>query len=93
LDKLEQAYEKVGQGEGPAYGSRLHSAFAEAVRTSGIPNVDVETTWTGGILSVYGYPGSVRTDVALRTAGGERVLAVWDVKTGEARLSQSRVAQ
>jgi hypothetical protein len=40
----------------------------------------------------YGTKGSVRTDVILRDATGE-IIAIYDLKTGDARLEPWRVRQ
>src|ERR1041385_8045717 len=43
----------------------------------------------------YGLDGSIRTDVVLRDpeSPNSRPIAIWDVKTGGARLSGSRVTE
>ena len=95
VQKLADVVDKVGEGSGAIYGIQVHSAFAEAVRTSGIPNLEAETTWfDGAALLTYGAAGSIRTDVVLRgydDAGPVR--AIWDVKTGDATLGSSRPDQ
>lgn len=77
------------------YGTQVHTAFSRAVRESGIPGVEVEGSFKDGApLSSYGLFGSIRTDVVLRgydDAG--QVIAVWDVKTGNATLGPSRLSQ
>lgn len=91
--KLADVIDTVGEGSGALYGIRVHSAFAEALRTSGLAWLDTETTWFGGLSTFeYGLEGSIRTDVIMRAhddAGP--VIAVWDVKTGNATLGPSRV--
>ena len=75
-----------------AYGRIVHGAFAAAVRLQGISGIgyqDVETTFGG---SYYGAKGSVRTDVILRNDSGD-VIAIYDVKTGDAKIEPARAAQ
>lgn len=75
-----------------AYGRFVHRKFAEAVRAANLPGIgydDVERTF-GGVR--YGAKGSVRTDVVLRNEEG-KVIAIYDVKTGDARIEPSRAAQ
>ena len=78
------------------YGTALHHAFAAAVRLQaamGGGNFDVETTF-GAIdgQHYYGAKGSIRTDVILGNDIGD-VVAIYDVKTGDAGLSASRIRE
>jgi hypothetical protein len=71
-----------------AYGTAVHVAFGTAVRFQGLPGIgpnDVEHSFGGD----YGEPGSIRTDVVLRNEAGD-IIAIYDVKTGGARLSAAR---
>lgn len=74
------------------YGQLVHQAFATAVVAERLPGIgpdDVETTFPTGS---YGSPGSIRTDVVLRD-DDENIIAIYDVKTGEADLTSARVKQ
>ena len=74
------------------YGQLVHQAFATAVIAEGLPGIgpnDVETTFPDG---PYGTPGSIRTDVVLRDDDGN-IIAIYDVKTGEADLTPARANQ
>jgi hypothetical protein len=74
------------------YGQLVHQAFAAAVVAEGLPGIgpnDVETTFPEG---PYGSPGSIRTDVVLRDDDGN-IIAIYDVKTGEADLTPARANQ
>ena len=74
------------------YGRLVHERFADSVRVSGLPGIgydDVETTFGG---EYYGAKGSIRTDVVLRDETGS-VIAIYDVKTGDAKISEKRAAQ
>ncbi len=44
--KVVQAMEEVGPGAGPTYGTRVHSAFAKAVRAERIPGISVESSFS-----------------------------------------------
>jgi hypothetical protein len=91
-EKLAEVVDALGEGSGLIYGTRVHAAFAEAVRNSGIPNLQVERSWLDGeLIPTYGFAGSIRTDVVLRRYDDSSpVRAIWDVKTGDARLSAPR---
>jgi hypothetical protein len=74
------------------YGQLVHERFADTVRVLGLPGIayeDVETTFGG---SYYGVKGSVRTDVVLRDEAN-KVIAIYDVKTGNATIGAARAAQ
>jgi hypothetical protein len=74
------------------YGSAVHKQFSDLVRLSdfeGMAREDVETTFPDG---PYGSPDSIRTDVVLRDQRG-RIIAIYDVKTGESGLSEARANQ
>ena len=92
-DRLEKVIENVGPGSGPTYGTAVHSAFEASVRATNLPGVSVERSWAQGLEVPYGTEGSIRTDVSLRdpTTGGVR--AIWDVKTGGARMTDARANQ
>lgn len=73
------------------YGTKIHAAFAKAVRAQGLPGIapsDVETTFSG---NRYGAKNSVRTDVVLRNDIGD-VIAIYDVKTGDKGIDPARAA-
>lgn len=91
---LAKVIDVLPKGQGPLYGIAVHTAFSLAVRFGNIPGIgfnDVETTW-GGIDLRYGSLGSVRTDVILRNDIGDPI-AIYDVKTGGARLTASRTQE
>jgi hypothetical protein len=75
------------------YGILVHIAFAAAVRSANLPGIgyrDVETTFSLEPDARYGSKLSIRTDVVLRNAAGE-IIAIYDVKTGDADLGPKRV--
>ena len=82
----------IPKGAGPLYGTAIHVAFANAVRALNLPGVEVEQSFIWGNVVTYGLEDSIRTDVVLRVETGEGI-AIWDVKTGGARLSKSRIKE
>ena len=77
------------------YGTLVHTRLAAAVRAASLPGVefvDVERTFGSSPGAPYGSKGSVRTDVLLRGDAGD-IIAIYDVKTGDAKLDLSRVAK
>lgn len=92
--KLAKIIDTLPHGRGPLYGIAVHTAFGVAVRFGNIRGIgpkDVETTW-GGVDLRYGSLGSIRTDVILRNDVGDPI-AIYDVKTGGARLTEARVQE
>lgn len=73
------------------YGMLVHVAFGLEVRLKGLQGVgDIERTFSlEDADPYYGFAGSVRTDVTLRNIQGD-IIAIYDVKTGNARMSQKR---
>jgi len=63
------------------------------VRVAKLPGIgywDVETTFSLLPNARYGSKDSIRTDVVLRNDAGD-IIAIYDVKTGDKELSQTRV--
>jgi hypothetical protein len=81
---------------GSVYGTAVHTAFASSVRALNLPGIGsegVEQSFDiAGFVTNYRAEGSIRTDVVLRGAGGD-VLAIYDMKTGGAKLSQPRASE
>jgi hypothetical protein len=91
--KLEDVVNNLPPGSGPRYGTKVHTDFANAVRAenlTGIGRGGVEQSFPDG--AHYGDDDSIRTDIILRDASGEPI-AIYDVKTGGAYLSASRVQE
>jgi RHS repeat-associated protein len=82
----------AGDGKGPVYGTKVHSIFAELVRNSGRPDLHAELSFSFSGLIEYGFAGSIRTDVILGP-DPERPVAIYDLKTGSARLNDRRVQE
>lgn len=98
MDTLSKVHSLVGPGSGPAYGVQVHTVSAEILRKMNIPGIGsdgIEQSFSFGDTVRYGLDGSVRTDVVLRDGQGPgaSIVAVWDIKTGSARLSKARAAE
>jgi len=74
-----------------AYGTLVHGLFAIEVGLKGLPGVgDIERTFSlDDADPYYGLAGSIRADLTLRNIQGD-VVAIYDVKTGDAPLSRAR---
>jgi hypothetical protein len=98
MQTLGRAHTSVGESAGPVYGIMIHSAFGADVKRQNIPGIGkdgVEQSFSFSDTRRYGLDGSIRTDVVLRDpeSPNSRPIAIWDVKTGGARLSGSRVSE
>jgi len=98
VDVAKDIIQQVGPGFGPSYGISVHKQFAATVRALDLPGIGkhgVEESYSLADTVRHGLHGSVRTDVILRD-GRTRdasILAVWDLKTGSARLEPRRVSE
>jgi hypothetical protein len=98
IQTLDTVPETLGPGSGPYYGVVVHTEFARSVRAQDLPGVGkagVEQSFSLEDVARYGLDGMIRTDVVLRDPGSSNgtPIAVWDVKTGSARLRGSRAKQ
>jgi hypothetical protein len=69
-------------------------AFANAVRAAKLPGIgyeDVEQSFVAGDLVRYGADGSMRTDVTFWDEQHSEILAIFDLKTGKAKLTDARI--
>jgi hypothetical protein len=95
LSVLVNTVQSLGPGAGPIFGIRAHVEFGRRVKELNIPGIreaGVEQSFSLGADAQYGLEGSVRTDVVLRDREGIPI-AVYDLKTGNARLTPSRVRE
>ncbi len=83
------AAEAVGPGRGPVYGTRVYAEFKTRVKGLDRPDLHTEESYLNGKCVEYGTAGSVRVDVAHGLK--DKPYAVDDLKTGSARLTESRV--
>lgn len=90
-EAAKRAAETVGQGKGAAYGTRVHSAFEAEVKSLGNTNLTTEVSYLDGNVVKRGTPGSVRLDVVEGPL--ENPTAVYDLKTGSAKLTPKRIEQ
>jgi hypothetical protein len=77
------------------YGVIVHAEFARAVRAMNLPGIGiegVEQSFDAQGLATYGLDGSIRTDIVLRNSEGI-IIAIYDVKTGNATMSSPREAK
>jgi len=78
---------------GPAlYGILVHTAFARDVGWQELPGIGregVEQSFSLERIVRYGLKDSIRTDVIMRDESGQ-IIAIWDVKTGNATLTDDR---
>jgi RHS repeat-associated protein len=91
-----EVVDRMDPGKGPIYGTAVHVAFADAVRAMWIPGIEadgVEQTYLKGVVEDYGTEGAIRTDVTLRDVKTHLIIAVFDLKTGSARMTTIRANQ
>ena len=86
-----QAKDLIGKGKGPVYGTNVHSAFEDLVVSMGNPDLNAERSYLLGRDVGRGSLGSTRVDAVLYDNGN--IVAVWDLKTGGAKLTSGRVAE
>jgi hypothetical protein len=84
-----RAVAQVGEGSGPAYGSRVHKALEQQI--AGSPDLRAEVSYLKGREVDFGTKGSIRVDVVALRDG--HPTAVFDLKTGSAKLTASRILQ
>lgn len=82
------------QGSGPIPGTLRHTLFKKAVEQvfGNNPLVKTEVSYLNRNIVDYGTRGSVRLDVAVYNPDGS-IKAIYDLKTGGASLSASRIRQ
>ena len=69
----------------------MHSVFRAEVDALGNVNLATEKSYLNGELVDWGTPGSVRLDVVEGPL--DSPTAIYDLKTGSARLTRARIAQ
>ena len=91
---LQRFADEVNQaisGKGSVVGTKKHSLFKQKVDALGNPNLATEKTFLNGKEVRYGTKGGVRVDVIEYNPNG--TVTVYDLKTGNATLTQSRITQ
>ena len=81
----------VGPGRGSVYGTLVHSAFSDEVIGLGNANLSSEISYLNGAIVPYGTRGSIRLDVVEGSLSAPT--SVYDLKTGSATLTRSRIQQ
>ena len=84
-----QALSTSGEGRGPVFGTKVHFEFSTLVNGLGRTDLFTEQSFSFSGLVAYGADGSIRTDVILGK-DSTRPVAIFDLKTGSARLTQAR---
>ena len=85
----QRASGQVGAGRGAVHGTRVHSAFEAEVNALGNANLATEQSYLNGAWVRRGTPGSIRVDVVVGPVTSPP--AIYDLKTGSARLTPSRI--
>jgi hypothetical protein len=84
-----RALAQTGEGSGPAYGTRLHSALK--AQSDASPNLRGEVSFLDGEEIRGGAKGSIRVDIIGYKDGKPAV--IYDLKSGSAKLTASRIAR
>lgn len=85
-----RALRSVGRGKGPLHGTKVHTAFKREVAGLG-KALKAEVSYKGGRRVSYGTRGSIRVDVVEGPI--DRPVAIYDLKTGGAKLTPGRIKQ
>lgn len=98
VEVMKEVVATVGTGKGALYGIAIHSEAAKQISDADFPGIGrrgVEQSFSLGDTVRYGLNGSIRTDIVLRDGRtiAAPILAVWDIKTGGAKLTPERAAQ
>jgi RHS repeat-associated protein len=86
-----EAHATVGEGKGSVYGTKAHSELEANVNKIGNENLHTEVSFKNGQEVARGTRGSVRIDVGEGKRSAPHT--VYDLKTGNAKLTQGRVEQ
>jgi RHS repeat-associated protein len=91
LQRLANEADAAVPGQGPVAGTRKHTRFGDLVRNLGRTDLNVERSYLNGLVARRGTRGSIRLDVVEGPLNNP--IAVYDLKTGSATLSPSRIQQ
>ncbi|MDL2218405.1 hypothetical protein LJC27_07065, partial [Christensenellaceae bacterium OttesenSCG-928-M15] len=92
LEKIAKQADQNVAGSGTVPGTLKHSDFAKQVNSLKDSNLKTEVSYLNGQVVKYGTKGSVRLDVVEYGSKGE-IISVYDLKTGTAGLTQSRITE
>ena len=79
------------RGRGGVYGTRVHTAFEAEVNSLDDANLATEVSYVNGKVFARGTPKSIRVDVVEGPV--ENPNAIYDLKTGTAKLTPARIRQ
>ena len=85
------AAETVGEGQGRLYGTEVHKEFKKVIDALEMKDVFTERSYLAGEAAKYGTKDSIRADLVVGPL--KEPMAVFDLKTGNASLSATRVRQ
>jgi RHS repeat-associated protein len=84
-----KAAETVGEGSGAVHGTKVHAEFGKLAGE--IEGASIEVSYKNGQVVPYGTKGSVRADAVIGDVNAPN--AVYDLKTGGAKLTPANVAK
>jgi hypothetical protein len=91
-EAVRRADASVAPGRGPTHGTRVHAALEAEIKALNRPDLLAEISFKDGVVVPRGTPGSIRLDVVEVSSSG-KVITVWDLKTGGAKLSIKRIGE
>ncbi|MCQ1531828.1 RHS repeat-associated core domain-containing protein [Lutispora saccharofermentans] len=92
LQELANKANQAVSGQGTVPGTLKHTEFAKQVKGLNNSLLQPEITYKNGQIVPYGTKGGVRLDVVEYNANGT-IKAVYDLKTGKAGLTNSRIQE
>ena len=87
VDKANATIQKTGH----VGGTLKHSFLSQCIKVFGNEYLHTEVSYKNGEVVDFGTPGSIRVDAVLGDINNP--IAAWDLKTGSATLSPSRIAK
>ena len=91
IRRATEAANEAYPGKGHVVGSRKHTVFGEVIRSYNSPSLKTEVSYKGGKEAPYGTKDSIRFDAVEYDIYTEKPIRAWDLKTGNATLTQSRI--
>ena len=91
-EAVRRADASVAPGRGPTHGTRVHAALEAEIKALNRPDLLAKISFKDGVVVPRGTPGSIRLDVVEVSSSG-KVITVWDLKTGGAKLSIKRIGE
>ena len=91
IRRATEAANEAYPGKGHVVGSRKHTVFGEVIRSYNSPSLKTEVSYKGGKEAPYGTKDSICFDAVEYDIYTEKPIRAWDLKTGNATLTQSRI--